>query len=550
MTLAGFLLDEARIGRERARGVWPQRVATDYLDRWAAEKPQASALAAWQLEEERETRLSYGELAECVARTASVLEGTGVQHGDVVSFQLPNWWQFVALYLACVRLGAVANPLMPIFRARELGFMLRQAEPRLFVAPARFRGFDHESLARELARALPGMRVLIAGGAGPDSFERALERSQGASAFRRGARLQPDDITQLLYTSGTTGESKGALHTSNTLLCAVRCYAEYMKLGAHDVIFMPSPIAHQLGFCYGMLMALMLGVPLVLTDIWRPARAAQLIEANGATFTFAATPFLADLAALARESGRKFGRLRLFASSGAPIPPAVAQAGRDYLGVAVAASWGMTECSSVTITPPDGSRCTESDGCALANGEVRIVDGEGREAPRGTIGALQVRGASLFCGYLKRPQLYQLDAQGWFDTGDLARMDADGYIRICGRSKDVIIRGGENVPVVEVEAALYRMPEIADAAVVAMPDARLQERACAFVTLHRGRSLELAGICERLGAEGFSKHFWPERLEVLAEMPRTPTGKIQKFVLRELAKGLAPQARDTARAAA
>ena len=535
--LDGFVLEEGRIRRERARGVWPDRVSTDYLDRWAAEKPQATALIAWQLEEEKETRLSYRELARRTAQAAAVLERAGVRPGDVVSFQLPNWWQFVVLYLASVRLGAVANPLMPIFRSRELGFMLRQAEPRVFVSPASFRGFDHASLSRELGAALPGMQVLIAG----DSLEAAMDAVGDASAFERGARLRPNDITQLLYTSGTTGESKGALHTSNTLLGAVRSFADHMKIGADDVIFMPSPIAHQLGFCYGMMMAVMLGVPLVLTDIWRPARAAQLIEANGVTFTFAATPFLADLAALARDAGRKPGRLRLFASSGAPIPPAVAQAGRDYLGVAVAASWGMTECDSVTVTPPDGSRATESDGCAIANGEVRIVDARGCELPRGEVGALQVRGASLFCGYLKRPQLYRLDPDGWFDTGDLARMDAEGYIRICGRSKDVIIRGGENIPVVEVEGALYRMPEIADAAVVAMPDARLQERACAFVTLHRGKPLDLATVCARLEREGFTKHFWPERLEVLAELPRTPTGKIQKFVLRELAKTLQPE---------
>ncbi|HYL88925.1 MAG TPA: AMP-binding protein [Burkholderiales bacterium] len=539
--LDGFVLSEERIKQESARGVWPQRVATDYLDRWVAEKPQATALIAWQLEEERETRLTYRRLAQRVARAAAALERAGVGPGNVVSFQLPNWWQFVVLYLATVRLGAVANPLMPIFRSRELGFMLKQAEPRVFVSPAQFRGFDHASLSRELGGTLPGMRVFIAGGDGADSLEDAMEDEIDAEGFERGARLAPNDITQLLYTSGTTGESKGALHTSNTLLGAVRAFADHMKIGADDVIFMPSPIAHQLGFCYGMLMSVMLGVPLVLTDIWRPARAAQLIEANGVTFTFAATPFLADLAALARESGKKLGRLRLFASSGAPIPPAVAQAGRDYLGVAVAASWGMTECDSITVTPPDGSRATESDGCAIANGEVRIVDEQGREMPRGEIGALKVRGASLFCGYLKRPQLYKLDADGWFDTGDLARMDPDGYIRICGRSKDVIIRGGENIPVVEVEAALYRMPEIAEAALVAMPDARLQERACAFVTLHRGSSLDLGTVCSRLEREGFTKHFWPERLEVLAELPRTPTGKIQKFVLREIAKTMQPE---------
>lgn len=532
--MEGFVLEASRISRERARGIWPDCVATDLLDRWVLEKPDATALVAWRLEEESEERLTWRDLARRTARAAGALERAGVRRGDVVSFQLPSWWEFIAVYLATVRLGAIANPLMPIFRQRELSFMLRQAGARVFIAPERFRGFDHAALAAQLGRELPGMRVMLAGDA----------VSGDAGRFERGAVLEPNDVTQLLYTSGTTGESKGVLHTSNTLLCAVQAYAERMQLGKGDVIFMPSPLAHQLGFCYGMLMSLALGVPLVITDIWRPARAAQLIEENGATFSFAATPFLADLV----ERNRKLGTLRLFASSGAPIPPAVVQAARDKLGLAVAACFGMSECASVTITPPDGSRAAESDGCALANGEVRVVGADGREAPRGTTGALQVRGASLFVGYLKRPDLYRLDEHGWFDTGDLARMDEQGYIRICGRTKDVIIRGGENIPVVEIEAALYRIPEIADAALVAMPDPRLQERACAFVTLRPGATLELAGITRRLAEEGFSKHFWPERLEVLAEMPRTPTGKIQKFVLRELAREL-PAAADSARAA-
>ena len=399
--MEGFLLDEARLARERARGIWPGRVATDYLDRWAKEKPQATALVGWRLDEERETRLTWGELASRTGSVARALERLGVGPGDVVSFQLPNWWEFVAVYLATVRLGAAANPLMPIFRHRELAFMLRQADAPVFIAPASFRGFDHGALARQLAAEIPGLRLLLAAREGPDSLEAALVTAHG-EGFDRGARLATDDVTQLLYTSGTTGESKGVLHTSNTLLGAVHSFTERMELGGDDVIFMPSPLAHQLGFCYGMLMSLTLGVPLVLTDIWRPARAAKLIEENGATFTFAATPFLADLAALPGIGSGKLGRLRLFGSSGAPIPPAVAQAARERLGVAVAACWGMTECASVTITPPDGSRAMESDGCALPNGEVRIVAGDGREAPRGETGALQVRGASLFVGYLKR----------------------------------------------------------------------------------------------------------------------------------------------------
>jgi len=208
-------------------------------------------------------------------------------------------------------------------------------------------------------------------------------------------------------------------------------------------------------------------------------------------------------------------------------------------GVMVTLAHSVMPQQVATATPLSGHKVLESDGCALPNGEVRVLGADGSEAPRGTQGALQVRGASLFVGYLKRRELSRLEEGGWFDTGDVARMDEEGYIRICGRSKDVIIRGGENIPVVEIESALYRMAGIADAAVVAMPDARLQERACAFVTLRPGTTLALADICRHLAAEGFSKHFWPERLEIVEQMPRTPTGKIQKYVLREAAKKLA-----------
>jgi cyclohexanecarboxylate-CoA ligase len=536
-----LMLDQARLQLERKRGLWPDRVITDYLDRWLLEKPDASALVSWREESQSCVRLTYRELAQHAARAARALSLCGVGRGEVVSFQLPNCWQFVAAHLACVRLGAVSNPLLPIFRHRELFFMLRHGDARVLIAPASYRGFDHGALARQLARELPGLAlVLLTDDDSADSFEAALGDGDEADCAR-GARLEPNDVMQLMFTSGTTGESKGVLHTSNTLLSAVREYARHMDIGAQDVIFMPSPLGHQLGFCYGLQMALMLGIPLVLTDVWQPERALELMREHGATFTFGATPFLADLAGLPGVERRRPPRLRMFASSGAPIPPAVVQAARARLGVAVATCWGMTECASVTITPPDETKVLESDGCALPNGEVRVLAADGREAPRGAVGALQVRGSSLFVGYLKRRELSRLDDGGWFDTGDVARMDEEGYIRICGRSKDVIIRGGENIPVVEIESALYRMSEIADAAVVAMPDPRLQERACAFVVLRPGHTLSLPAVCQHLAAEGFSKHFWPERLEIVEQMPRTPTGKIQKYVLREAAKKLAQE---------
>jgi cyclohexanecarboxylate-CoA ligase len=538
----GLFLDDARLALERRRGIWPDRVLTDDLDRWVVQRPDDTAIIGYREEARTTTRLTYRELSARATRIARALASRGIGRGDVVSFQLPNWWEFVALHLACVRLGAVSNPLMPIFRHRELAFMLEHAESRVFVAPVRFRGFDHASLARELQHTLPRLEhVLLVGGDGADAFEACWATTGVGRDCESGAALAPNDVMQLLYTSGTTGEPKGVMHTSNTLLGTALKFAERMALDDRDVIFMPSPLGHQLGFTYGVILSQLLGVPLVLLDVWNPASAADLIERHRATFTFAATPFLADLANLPGIGSRRLDALRLFVSSGAPIPPAVVQAAQSKLGVTVATCWGMTECASVTMTAPDGYKVLESDGCVLPGEEVRIVDDQGVEVPRGEEGTLEIRGAALFVGYLKRPQLYDVNPKGWFDTGDVARMDDEGYIRICGRKKDIIIRGGENIPVLEVESAMYGMPEVAEVAIVAMPDPRLVERACAFVTLRPGASLTLQRVREHLAALGIAKHFWPERLEVLPEMPRTPTGKIQKFALRERARAFPAQ---------
>ena len=533
----GLILDQRRCTAERARGIWPERVVTDDFDRWVEQRPQATAIVVWRDEDASTERLSWLELAERVAAIAAGLRALGVGHGDVVSFQLPNGWEFVALHLACVRLGAVTHPLMPIFRQREVGFMLRHAGSKVLVVPARFRGFDHAAMARELQATLPALReVWVVGGPTPASFEAMIAAHAGDAKWQRGAALAPDDVMQLLYTSGTTGEPKGVMHTSNTLLGTTLQFIKRMQLGADDIVLAPSPLAHQAGFGYGMLAALLLGCPMVTMDAWNPARAVDLIEAHGATYTFAATPFLADLANVPGVEQRRLDAFRLFVTSGAPIPPAVVAAARERLRVVVISGWGMTETGIVTTTLLSGHKVQSSDGAALPGEEVCIVDAQGREAPRGQEGALRFRGAALFVGYFKRPDLYRVDADGWFDTGDLASMDDEGYIRVCGREKDIIIRGGENIPVVEIEAALYRMPEVLEVAIVAVPDERLGERACAYIVPRAGAQPSLERIREHLAAQGMAKPFWPERIEVVDALPKTTTGKIQKFVLRQQAK--------------
>lgn len=356
----------------------------------------------------------------------------------------------------------------------------------------------------------------------------------------RDRGLSPDDVIQLLYTSGTTGEPKGVMHTSNTMLSNLVPFAERLHLGADDIIHMPSPMAHQLGFMYGLVLPIMLGATAVLQDIFVAQAMAEQITSEGATFTMGATPFLNDLTEYVERTGTATPTLRVFVSAGAPIPRALVTKARQALGAAIISAWGMSENGAVTTTRPEDpeEKTTATDGKALAGMEVRVVNASGDVMPSGEEGQLQVRGCSNFVGYLKRPELDNTDAEGWFDTGDIARIDEDGYIRIAGRSKDIIIRGGENIPVVEIEGILFKHPKISGVAIVGYPDERLGERACAYVTLKEGATLAFEEMASYLKEQKMAIQYIPERLEIVDELPRTPSGKIQKFKLREAAKSL------------
>ena len=527
-----------------ARGLWRDKTINDYLERCVAAHPDKPALAARRVEDGSMRRFTWRELATMADRIAVGLARLGIGRNDVVACQLPNWWQFTALYLACSRIGAVLNPLMTIFRERELGFMLSHGRAKVMVAPKVFRGFDYAGMLAGMRAALPDLaQVLIVGGEGPDSFEARLsdppwEREPDAARILGASRPGPDDVTQLIYTSGTTGEPKGVMHTANTLMSNIVPYAARLKLSADDVVLMASPMAHQTGFMYGLVMPVVLGGRAVLQDVWDPATAVALIRDEGATFTMASTPFLTDLAKAVADDGKGVPTLRSFLCAGAPIPGPLVERARASLGAKIVSAWGMTENGAVTTTLPedDDERSINTDGCPLPGMEVRVLDLDDKPAAPGAEGRLQVRGCSNFGGYLKRPRLNATDAEGWFDTGDMARVDERGYIRICGRSKDVIIRGGENIPVIEIEALLYKHPSVASVAIVAYPDERLGERACAFATLRPGTQLSFQDMTAFLAAQKIARQYIPERLEIRDALPATPSGKIQKFKLREMLK--------------
>jgi cyclohexanecarboxylate-CoA ligase len=527
-----------------AQGLWHDRTINDDLDACAAGSPHKLALTALQVESGSVRRFDYRELAAMADRIAVGLSRLGVGRNDVVAVQLPNWWEFTLTYLACSRIGAVLNPLMHIFRERELSFMLKHGEAKVVIVPKVFRGFDHEQMVQSLRPALPALRhVVVVGGAGGNSFDALLagpawEDEPHARDILTRSRPGPDDITQLIYTSGTTGEPKGVLHSANTLMANIIPYADRLNLGSADVVLMASPMAHQTGFMYGLMMPIMLGGSAVLQDIWDPRKAIELIRAEGASFTMASTPFLTDLSKTVAESGASVPTLRTFLCAGAPIPGALVEQARKVLGTKIVSAWGMTENGAVTLIrlDDDDELAFTTDGCPLLGVEVKVIDVDGAALPPNQVGKLMVRSCSNFGGYLHRPQWNNTDARGWFDTGDLARIDERGYIRITGRSKDVIIRGGENIPVVEIEALLYRHPGVAQAAIVAYPDERLGERACAVVVAKPGQRVDFAGLVEFLKAQKVALQYIPERLIVLDAMPATPSGKVQKFKLREMVK--------------
>ena len=539
----------------------------ELLERRAREAP--FELAVVEARDGGDVTLTWQELRERVDRAATLLLRLGVRPGERVAYQLPNNLEFVILSLAVLRAGAVCCPLMPIYREREVAFCLRRSRARVLFVPDEARGRLH---AAEIASLLVEAAVLdgelpleleyvvVCAGDGqrhplpvPENpngsvmwlrWHEALEETivdEKALDSRRSSR---DALAQLLFTSGTSGEPKAVLHRNDVLMRAAAMEVEHLGLRSDDRIFVPSPLAHQTGFLYGMWLAILMGVPQIVQPIWNAPRGLRALRDWDGTFVQAATPFLADMLKEVEAGAPPPAALRIFVATGAAVPRSLAQRATRVLGTTVCGAWGSTEsCLGSLAAPGDApANVWGTDGRALRGIELRVVDERGCAQAPGVEGHFEVRSPTMFAGYADHPK-WTADAftsDGWFRTGDLATLDASGYLRITGRVRDVINRGGEKVPVAEVEQLLSDHPAVADVAVVAMPDERLGERACAFVVLRAGAWFDFDRMRHYLDACQVAKHYWPERLETIEALPRTPSGKVQKYVLRERAQALRP----------
>jgi acyl-coenzyme A synthetase/AMP-(fatty) acid ligase len=489
--------------------------------------------------------LTYAEFREQILRLAVGLKRLGVQRGERVLAQVPNITEFPVIAGAVNRIGAIIVPVMPIYRSHDLEHVLENSGASVALFAQTFGGFSYEAMFAQLQHSAPMLRQLVvlrADGplaAGAISYESLLvEGDLDTLAAEAGPDSSPDDPFEIVYTSGTTSRPKGCFHTLNTVRSSAVQIARSLDYSADDVQFGPSPITHSTGLVTSVLIPLYLGASSHFMEKWDPADGVQRVREHQLTAAVTATPFLQMLMKAFDPARDDASSLRIWVCAGAPIPGSVVEAAtKMFPGCRILSLYGRSENLLTTLcsTSDATERSTTSDGRAADPSVVQVVDGDGLELPRGEVGDVAYRGPSHMLGYWNNREATEelFTPEGFSRSGDLGFMDEDGFVRITGRSKDIIIRGGMNISAREVEDELLQNPQVANVAVVAMPDERLGEKCCAFVVpADDGGAPDLETIVAFLKERGIANQKLPERLEVVDELPTTATGKIQKHVLR------------------
>jgi len=484
---------------------------------------------------DRGRSFTFKEIDVLSNNLAVTLQTLGIGKGDVISYQLPNWYESIVLNIAVTKIGGIINPIIPIYREREVSFILKQAASIVIFIPNRYRNFNYIQMMENIKSQLTYLKyIVVVGdyiGKGMLSFD-SMVKNQNYSLHNEN--IYSKDIKLLIYTSGTTSEPKGVQHTHNTILAEILNVSYFWNLSYDDVIFMPSPVTHITGYLYALELPFINGNTVVLMDTWDPIHALQLIKKENCSLTIGATPFLHDLLRCLPTNKLKIPLT--FVCGGAYVPSELIYEAWNKAGMRAFRVYGLTEAPTISagIRPEDSiKKAAETDGYIFGN-EVNIVDESDRPVNIGEEGEILVKGPEVFVGY-KEPSLNNeaFDKDGWFRTGDIGRIDKDGFLTISGRRKDIIIRGGENISPREIEDILQKHPKIEMSAVVAFPDKKMGEKACAYVKLKRGNSFTFNEMIDFLIKYNFAKQKLPERLEIINEFPTTPSGKIKKNVLRE-----------------
>jgi acyl-CoA synthetase (AMP-forming)/AMP-acid ligase II len=522
--------DEELAAGYRRTGAWKDQTVSTLAEALAHNDP------------ERVTHVFEGvrypilRMFEDAQALAAALQARGFTAGEVIAFQLPNWAEAMVIDLAASLLGLVVAPIVPIYREAEAAYMLADCGAKAAFVPGEYRGYDYLAMMRRLAPHLPSMRLIssvrVVGGDG-DSYE-AMVGARGMLEQR--PQVDPGAVKMILYTSGTTGRPKGVLHSHNTMAYTVQRAMLHWGLVPGDTMLMASPVTHITGFGSGLELPLLCGIRTVFMERWNAAEGLDLIEREGVSISMGATPFLQELVAEAESRGRRLPSLRIYVCGGAAVPPALIRKARIvFQNCMPFRVFGSSEVPLTTlgyVDPGQLDLAAETDG-AVVHYDVRVTDDEGGVLPVGEEGEIRARGPAMFLGYAEPAQTRDsFDTAGYFKTGDLGVITHFNAIVITGRKKDLINRGGEKISAKEVEDVLHTHPAIEEAAVVAVPHARLGETVGAFVILKKGQSLDVEQISQHMVAAGVARQKCPERLIFVEEFLRTASGKIRKDLLR------------------
>ncbi|NMO03951.1 AMP-binding protein [Gordonia sp. TBRC 11910] len=536
----------AEVSEYYATGQWADENFTELLRARANARPDKVFLT------DGRRSLTFAELYEATQKLAVGLHRRGLRSGDRVAVQLPNWAEFVVVAGALARIGAVMVPIMPIYRNDEVSHVVADAEIRMAIAPADFKGFDYVAMFDDIRAQSTTLREVVAVRASDDKREwyagngidvlddLFADVGDAAADAEIDLRVHPDDPYVIVYTSGTTSRPKGCLHTFNTYVSGARALKVAFGHTEDDVQFGPSPITHTTGLVTSVLLPLLSGAATHVMPEWDPVRGLADIARFGCTGAVTATVFLQTLLAAAdADPDADLSTLRFWTCAGSPIPAAVIENATAKLpGASILSLYGRSEnlCTTTCTVDDDPRHARTSDGSALPGARVKIVDPGGVDVPQGTEGDIAYHGPSHMLEYLNRPadtaELFTAD--GYSMSGDLGVMDADGFVRVTGRTKDIVIRGGMNISVREVEDKLTNHPDLTSLAVVAMPDERLGEKVCLYVVPKPGHAAPTVDeIRAYLTERGVAIQKTPEHVAVIDALPMTATGKIQKHILRK-----------------
>jgi acyl-CoA synthetase len=513
-------------------GWWTDDTLGALMARQLARHP-ASPVAVWS--RSRRWQGSYADIDDEARRLVTLLRDMGVQPGAAVAFQLPNWREAVVSFAALALGGYVVVPIVHIYGRKEVAFILEQSGAVAYISPLAYGHVDYGAIV-EAAPASLRLHIVVDDAEVPRSGAGPTRIGWAACAGRKPAidlpPAHPEDVAVLAYTSGTTSDPKGVIHDHRTILSELRHMKAWITPGKPTLI--GSPVTHATGML-GVLGPLVTGENIHLIDRWDPAHALEVMLEAGIGGGAGASVFLASLLDHPDFTPDHAALMSRVGLGGAPVPLALAERAASH-GITIIRAYGSTEHPSTTGCQFDepADRRHRTDGRALPGVELRLVDADGADVPAGTPGEILSRGPDLCLGYTD-PALTAaaFDPEGWYHSGDIGVLDEHGFLTITDRVKDIIIRGGENISAAEVEGALQTLPGVAEIAVVAAPDERLGEHACAVIRMRSGAApVTLTDLTTHLSGVGLARQKWPEELRLVDDFPRTASGKIRKVDLR------------------